>query len=124
MRSLWLRFPDEVAACPACGSGRIEPLDVMTIPRRHRTSSVLFVCGCADCGILFANPLPTPLPLPWGPLVLPPTALPVVTLPIAGYFGPVPFALFPLRRAWFQALRVDAVTSQARLSNAVGVDGI
>lgn len=55
-RSLWLRFADEVTACPACGSVRIRQLDAFRTSRAaHKT---MLVGGCESCGLLFANPLP------------------------------------------------------------------
>lgn len=53
---LWLRFPDEAAACPACASPRIRLLDVIPIVRDAKGRRVSFITGCADCGLLFSNP--------------------------------------------------------------------
>lgn len=55
---LWLRFDNEVRACPACDSARIELLDVFKIPRDRRGRRLTFLTGCHDCGLLFVNPLP------------------------------------------------------------------
>jgi SAM-dependent methyltransferase len=57
---LWLRFPHEASGCPACGSARIELLDAFKIARDAQRRRVAFLTGCHDCGLLFANPLPTP----------------------------------------------------------------
>ena len=57
---LWLRLEHEVAACPGCASTRIRLLDVFKIARDARGRRMAFVTGCRDCGLLFANPLPTP----------------------------------------------------------------
>jgi len=56
---LWLRFEQEASACPGCASPRIALLDVFKIPRDARGRRVAFLTGCHDCGLLFANPLPT-----------------------------------------------------------------
>jgi len=56
---LWLRFAHEVSACPGCASSRLELLDVFKIPRDPRSRRVAFLTGCHECGLLFANPLPT-----------------------------------------------------------------
>jgi SAM-dependent methyltransferase len=55
---LWLRFDNEVRACPACDSTRIELLDVFKVPRDRRGRRLTFLTGCHDCGLLFVNPLP------------------------------------------------------------------
>jgi SAM-dependent methyltransferase len=52
----WLRFPDEAAACVACGSPRLRHLRVIAIPRDARGRRVSFVTGCASCGLVFSNP--------------------------------------------------------------------
>ena len=57
---MWLRFENEVRACPACASARIELLDVFKIPRDRRGRRLTFLTGCHDCGLLFVNPLPRP----------------------------------------------------------------
>jgi SAM-dependent methyltransferase len=57
---LWLRFDGEATVCPACGSPRITLLDAFPIPRDQRRRRVSFLTGCRECGLLFANPLPTP----------------------------------------------------------------
>lgn len=56
---LWLRFPDEAATCPGCMSARIRLLDVFPIPRDLKGRRTLFLAGCHDCGLLFANPIPS-----------------------------------------------------------------
>jgi 2-polyprenyl-3-methyl-5-hydroxy-6-metoxy-1,4-benzoquinol methylase len=60
LRSVWLRAPDEVTACPTCASFDIRAVDVISIPRRSTGRAVAFVSGCRDCGLLFTNPLPSP----------------------------------------------------------------
>jgi SAM-dependent methyltransferase len=60
---LWLRFEREARACPACGSDRIVLLDAFKIPRDRRGRRVAFLTGCHGCGLLFANPLPSPADL-------------------------------------------------------------
>jgi SAM-dependent methyltransferase len=57
---LWLRYDDEVRACPACASSRISLLDVFKIPRDRRGRRLAFVTGCHECGVVFVNPLPSP----------------------------------------------------------------
>ncbi len=54
----WLRFDDEVSACPGCTSPRITLLDSFAIPRDARRRRIRFLSGCYDCGLLFSNPLP------------------------------------------------------------------
>lgn len=57
---LWLRLENEVSACPGCRSSRIVLLDAFKIPRDSRGRRVAFLTGCHECGLLFANPLPSP----------------------------------------------------------------
>ena len=59
MASFWLRFSDELSACPACASSRVTPIDAFPIPRVQKHRRVAFVAGCHECGLLFANPMPT-----------------------------------------------------------------
>jgi len=54
----WLRFDDEVSACPACSSPRIVLVDEFGIPRDARRRSVRLISGCRECGLLFSNPQP------------------------------------------------------------------
>lgn len=56
--SIWLRFPDEATTCPGCASSHIRALDVLPIPRDVKGRRTLFLSGCEDCGLLFANPVP------------------------------------------------------------------
>lgn len=56
---LWLRLENEASACPGCASSRIALLDVFKIARDSRGRRVAFLTGCRDCGLRFANPLPT-----------------------------------------------------------------
>lgn len=56
---VWLRFADEVFACPGCASPRITVLDVMPIVRDAKGRRVSFLTGCRDCGLLFTNPTRT-----------------------------------------------------------------
>jgi len=55
----WLRFPNEIAACPACTSQRIQVLDAFFIPRTSDGRRISFATGCDECGLLFSNPVPT-----------------------------------------------------------------
>jgi len=54
------RAPNERETCPACGSGRLEDLDLLELREEIRGRRTGFVCGCVDCGLVFANPLPAP----------------------------------------------------------------
>ena len=56
---MWLRFAEEASACPACGSRRLTMLDVIPITRGAKGRRVAFLAGCADCGLVFTNPMPT-----------------------------------------------------------------
>ena len=56
---LWLRFDNEASQCPGCASTKIVLLDAFKIPRDPRGRRVAFLTGCRECGLLFANPLPT-----------------------------------------------------------------
>ena len=58
--SLWLRFPDEAAACPACASSRLSLLDVLRVRADLTGRRLAFLTGCEACGLLFCNPLPSP----------------------------------------------------------------
>jgi SAM-dependent methyltransferase len=57
--TLWLRFPNEVSACPGCGSQSISLLDAFFARTKPDGRRVAFLTGCHSCGLLFANPLPT-----------------------------------------------------------------
>ena len=57
--ALWLRFPNEVSACPGCGSQSISLLDAIFARTKPDGRRVAFLTGCHSCGLLFANPLPT-----------------------------------------------------------------
>ena len=54
----WLRFDDELYACPGCASSRIALLDSFGIPQDARRRRVRFLSGCHNCGLLFSNPQP------------------------------------------------------------------
>lgn len=54
----WLRFDDEVTACPACASPRIVLVDEFGIPTDARRRRVRLLSGCRECGLLFSNPQP------------------------------------------------------------------
>ncbi len=54
----WLTLERESTSCPACESGRIILLDVLSIPKSPDGNRVVFVTGCHACGLLFTNPLP------------------------------------------------------------------
>jgi SAM-dependent methyltransferase len=53
------RVPGEARACPACGAPacHLEPL--VFSPALSAVRRVGFVSGCENCGLLFANPLPS-----------------------------------------------------------------
>jgi len=51
---------DELRTCPACQSPRLTLLAPMPLNGRPRGRRFGFVTGCRRCGLLFANPLPTP----------------------------------------------------------------
>jgi len=55
----WVRFADEATACPACASLQILVIDVMAIRPVAGGRRIAFLTGCRECGLLFANPLPT-----------------------------------------------------------------
>ena len=50
--------PGELRACPACGGGALEQLEVLRYRRRDRPWDSVLVTGCRTCGLVFANPLP------------------------------------------------------------------
>jgi SAM-dependent methyltransferase len=52
--------PGEARVCPACGGRALTHLDPMWHFRRDASRYVGFATGCRTCGILFANPFPTP----------------------------------------------------------------
>ena len=54
------RVPGECSACPACGAPGIVLLEPLQLSRRHDGFRVGFVSGCPQCGLVFANPFPTP----------------------------------------------------------------
>jgi SAM-dependent methyltransferase len=56
---MWLRFSDEAEKCPGCASPRIRLLDAFPIRRDITGRRTLFLSGCEQCGLLFANPIPT-----------------------------------------------------------------
>lgn len=56
---LWLRYDNEAHACPACQSPHITLQDVFKIPRDRSGRRLAFLTGCRECGVLFANPLPS-----------------------------------------------------------------
>lgn len=56
---LWLRLEREASSCPACDSSRISLLEAFKIPRVARGRRVAFLTACRECGLVFANPLPT-----------------------------------------------------------------
>jgi len=55
----WLRLDHEASHCPACESPRLVLRDVFKIPRDARGRRIAFVTVCRECGLAFANPLPT-----------------------------------------------------------------
>lgn len=58
-RALIYRAPRERDHCPACGSPELEALAVHTLRRAINGRRVGLVSGCAACGLVFVNPLPT-----------------------------------------------------------------
>jgi len=56
---MWLQFPEEASACPACRSSRLAMLDVIPVTRGAKGRRIAFLAGCADCGLVFTNPMPT-----------------------------------------------------------------
>jgi SAM-dependent methyltransferase len=52
--------PDERRQCPACGSPQLALLAPMPLNARPRGRRFGFITGCSRCGLLFANPLPSP----------------------------------------------------------------
>ena len=51
------RVPGEQDSCPACGADGVRHLEPLTSGRKWFRFG--FVSGCRQCGVLFANPLPT-----------------------------------------------------------------
>jgi SAM-dependent methyltransferase len=60
VRSLWLRFDDEAASCPACGSSALALLDVLRVRADMTGRKLAFLTGCEGCGLLFTDPSPDP----------------------------------------------------------------
>src|SRR5687767_15773991 len=58
--SLWLRFDDEVRACPACASGDLALLDLLRVRGELTGRRLAFLTGCEACGLVFVNPMPPP----------------------------------------------------------------
>lgn len=52
--------PGERRRCPACDSAALEQLDVLWHLKRDSARVAGFMSGCRTCGLVFANPLPTP----------------------------------------------------------------
>ena len=50
----------EQHTCPACGRTRIKHLDVRRWQSRGNDQQAGFISGCVSCGLVFANPMPTP----------------------------------------------------------------
>jgi SAM-dependent methyltransferase len=57
---LWLRFDDEVRACPACASGDLALLDLLRVRGELTGRRLAFLTGCEACGLVFVNPMPPP----------------------------------------------------------------
>ena len=53
------RAPEERDACPACGSSRLEDLDLLPLRRPRQGRYIGFVELCGECGLVFSNPLPS-----------------------------------------------------------------
>jgi SAM-dependent methyltransferase len=58
-RAFVYRVPGEAEECPACASRRLDDLDVLRVRRPGRGVCTGLVSGCADCGAVFSNPLPS-----------------------------------------------------------------
>jgi SAM-dependent methyltransferase len=57
----WYDVPGERRRCPACGAGAVRHLQALEYTRQLAPARRCgFVSGCARCGLVFANPLPTP----------------------------------------------------------------
>lgn len=52
--------PGESSSCPACGASDIALLEPLPLSRRSDGCRVGFVSGCNRCGLVFANPFPSP----------------------------------------------------------------
>ena len=50
--------PGERTTCPACGSGRVNPVATMGLKGNVRGRRVGFATLCNTCGLLFASPMP------------------------------------------------------------------
>ena len=55
-RTAFYHVPGEACVCPACGSQRLQMLDVLPLLRNIDGRRYGFVGGCEDCGLAFANP--------------------------------------------------------------------
>ncbi len=55
--------PGETRTCPVCGGVELEHLDPMWQFQRDGPRFVGFATGCQTCGVVFANPFPTPAAL-------------------------------------------------------------
>ncbi|MGE0591885.1 MAG: class I SAM-dependent methyltransferase [Vicinamibacterales bacterium] len=102
----WYAPPGEQRACPACGSlivRHIEPLGLRQ-PQDHHWKFG-FISGCRQCGVLFANPLPTSTDLlrayspegDWGRTRQEEREKPVTRGRLARAFAPIVAELDPLR---------------------------
>lgn len=102
----WYAPPGEQRACPACGSlivRHIEPLGLRQ-PQDHHWKFG-FISGCRQCGVLFANPLPTSRDLvrayspegDWGRTRQEEREKPVTRGRLARAFAPIVAELDPLR---------------------------
>ena len=56
----WYSPAGEQHRCPACGRTRIKHLDVRRWQSRGNDQQAGFISGCVSCGLVFANPMPTP----------------------------------------------------------------
>jgi SAM-dependent methyltransferase len=53
-----LRLAHEVRSCPACDSTAVRVLEPMPLSSGGGRMPVGFASGCADCGLVFASPMP------------------------------------------------------------------
>jgi SAM-dependent methyltransferase len=51
--------PGERSTCPACGTREVEHLHPLPLHDRADWRRVGFASGCRQCGLVFANPMPT-----------------------------------------------------------------
>jgi hypothetical protein len=59
LESLRYRASNEHATCPACDAATLALIEPLPVHRRTDGQRVGLVCGCRNCGLVFANPFPT-----------------------------------------------------------------